>query len=119
MMLIGQSVAKIYLADFADRLNNHPEKLTEYFRDTTLKLITISIVPCILLFFAVPPLVLWVFGEQWVGIEEIIKVLSVLFFLPNYIFANFSNTYCFTTSEYSINMGFNQGSSCNWCILFM
>ncbi|MDA1141104.1 MAG: lipopolysaccharide biosynthesis protein [Planctomycetota bacterium] len=77
MILLGQSVASVYVGEGADLLRKSPEELHSLFRTTARRLLFIGLIPIGALGLLGPYLFPFVFGSEWAEAGNYVQILAV------------------------------------------
>lgn len=78
--LIGNSISQVYFQR-ASVENNEKGSFEKLFKTTLLKLILISVPLFMILYIIVDNFIIFIFGEEWIMLKEISKILIPLFFI--------------------------------------
>jgi O-antigen/teichoic acid export membrane protein len=76
---ITSSVGDVFRQEASEKYRNN-ESCLEVFKKTSKTLLFIGIIPFLLIFLVVPPLVPFVFGDAWSSAGDYIRILSLMYF---------------------------------------
>ncbi|MBS4192617.1 lipopolysaccharide biosynthesis protein [Bacillus sp. FJAT-49705] len=92
LLLISTAIAQVYYSEAANLYqNNDKEKLFKLFFGTSKKLFILGAIPISLLFFLGEAVIGFIFGEDWSGAGEIVRILSFMF-LTQFVVSPLSQT---------------------------
>jgi O-antigen/teichoic acid export membrane protein len=78
--LIGASIAQVYTSEAATLSRSDPRRLMYIFRKTTLRMLYLGLVPCILFTLFAPRLFALIFGAGWREAGEYARYLAFMFY---------------------------------------
>lgn len=79
-MIVSQSFAQVFYADFSEAYRHHEDNLFEYIKKTVLILFGIGVLGFVLAYF-LAPLILFVIGKQWSGMIYYFRLMLPAFLL--------------------------------------
>lgn len=76
---VTSSVGDVFRQEASEKYRNG-ESCKDIYIKTTKTMFKIGIIPFLLIFFAIPPLIPFVFGEVWEPVGDYIKIFSTMYF---------------------------------------
>lgn len=76
---VTSSVGDVFRQEASEKYRNG-ESCKDIYVKTTKTMLKIGIIPFLLIFFAVPPLIPFIFGDVWAPVGDYIRIFSIMYF---------------------------------------